>query len=378
MAKTRGEHMPYKYIILDSNCFLYALRHENCKLNMREIIDYAHQNKSYLTISAYSLYEIIQGLNDLDEISLFRKQLLELGDFWVTSTNSILDCKGIEYGFDFLFSLSLHNNELLRDFGEKRDVLREKVYGALFRKMFFYAVLVTSAYLVLNNSNSAGKCDPDTLWKVQYISNHFFEQHKSRYMKVFSEIYKHVGLPSYDPIEHEFFRDYNAKESLREIMLNLFVEILAVSEVELSLAKKEWMYNSHEYNNRIIDKCKILSSEIKYSSFKEVNKQCSKRTNKRITIDYVLEQLLSDFPASLKKESYCAMVKKLFISGGFGEKFNNDFIDLSNLILLDRFPEGTAVYITEESFWKNVLFSNQNSINAKNSVSFYNKFLVNQ
>jgi hypothetical protein len=72
------------------------------------------------------------------------------------------------------------------------------------------------------------------------------------------------------------------------------------------------------------------------------------------------------------------MVKKLFISGGFGEKFNNDFIDLSNLILLDRFPEGTAVYITEESFWKNVLFSNQNSINAKNSVSFYNKFLVNQ
>ena len=69
------------------------------------------------------------------------------------------------------------------------------------------------------------------------------------------------------------------------------------------------------------------------------------------------------------------LLTKLFDGGGFGKSFNNDFIDFSNLSLLDSFPVGSAVYLTDESIWRNFMYENKEYLPIKASIKFYERFL---
>ena len=364
-----------KYIILDTNCFLAYLRKDNSRFNYEAIAQYAKENDAFIVISAYSLYEIIQNLTYVSEIEMFRNQLISVGDFWVLNTNGILEHSFLENGIDFLFSLSMHRNELLVDFSEKRKQLRSTVYKTLFGKMYIYSALAATAFLILNYCDRDGSCNQDIVWKIHYIDNHFFIKHRERYDLIFTEAYKHAGLHCIDPYGKGFYIDDDAKNHLRERMLNLIIEILAVSEVELSLAKGEWEFNNNEYNGKIVENCMILTKEIHSDSFRAANQRCSKRTKKKINIHTALDQLMAAFPDNINKRSYTMLLTKLFDGGGFGKSFNNDFIDFSNLSLLDSFPVGSAVYLTDESIWRNFMYENKEYLPIKASIKFYERFL---
>ncbi len=367
-----------KYIILDSNSFIYLLDGQETITRAISKLRCPHNNQeSYIIISAYTLYELIQNMNEIERIREFRDQIIQLGDFWVCNSDSVLEHHGLEYGIDFLFSLRLNSDELLLEFSKEREQLRKKVYQALFPKMFEYAKLVSSAFLALRNCEVDGTCDYDTLWRIRYIDRYFFDVYRDRYILVFSEAYKHAGLPSYDISSHQFYNDYNAKDSLRELMLNLIIEILSVSDVELQMAKKGIRLDNTEYNKHIIENYKVYSKTITSKSFARENIACKKRFGNRMNIDSVLSLMMDRIPASLTKECYVSMVKKLFSSGGFGKSFNNDFIDFSNICLLNRFPEGTAIFITNDSYWRSFLLSHKDNSFARLSADFYENKLSN-
>lgn len=65
---------------------------------------------------------------------------------------------------------------------------------------------------------------------------------------------------------------------------------------------------------------------------------------------------------------------KLFEGVEFGKPFNNDFIDFTNVGLLDKFPVGDAVYLTEEFTWTKILYENKNNPQAQETIRFYKRF----
>lgn len=117
-----------KYIILDTNCFLEAIRDsKSMHFDYDGIKYYARNQGVYIVITAYTLYEIIKGLRKLPDIEEFRRQLIKFGDFYVLQ-NKILDHDFLEYGIDFLFLLKLHSNETMLEFADKQEELRKRVY----------------------------------------------------------------------------------------------------------------------------------------------------------------------------------------------------------------------------------------------------------
>lgn len=359
------------YVILDSNAFIYALNKNETILPITKIINLAKEQEAYIVISAYSLYELIQNINTIEQIRKFRQQLIGLGDFYVLNTESILEHDFLEYGIDFLFILNLHQDEYMVKYAEERNIIRKKVYDSLFSKFFFYSVLVTSTYLYMTYCDNDGKCDKDTFWKIKYINDIFFKKYMDRYRLIFSEHYKHAGLICYDPNSGEFYKDSNAKDYLRDLILNLVVEMISVSDVELQLTKKEFKYDAGEYNGRIVDNCRKYSKLIKAETFSQINRKCSKRTNNKVNVDYVLRELLFESPESLKKDSYIYLVKRLFVSSGFGKTLNNDFIDFSNMILIEKFQVGQAIYITTDKPWQDFLFQHKDNDYVAPTINFY-------
>ena len=365
-----------KYIVFDSNCFINALNNKEGDFDYKHIKSYAAKNGAYITITAFTLYELIQQLSKFEKFDQFREQLISFGDFWVFG-NGIMEHKGLEYGIDFLFLLSMQNNDNLNSFAKRRDELREKVYHEMIKKMFFYSILVTSAFVYMSECDDNGGIRSDTIYKLSFIGNRYFELHEDRHMKLFTAAYKHAGLPSYSIITKEFYTDYNAKKELPKYMLNLIAEIIATAEVELSLSKGEWNYSIEEYNRRLAEKYMQLSHSLKVDSFKKLNTDIKKRTKKRISIETVLDDLMAGFSESLKKECFHYMVEKLFNSGGFGERFSNDFIDFSNLLMIERFYPGETVYLTGDKKWTRFMELHKDNPFVKQSIEFSEQFQAN-
>lgn len=133
---TRGDNTFPRFIIFDTCCFLEVLnKSNNTHFDYEKIKADALKTGRIVTISAYSLYELIQGLRRLDRIEEFRNKLISFGDFYIWD-NSVLRHKGLEYGLDYLFFLKLHSNETIHEFADEQDELREKTYNLHLVKCF--------------------------------------------------------------------------------------------------------------------------------------------------------------------------------------------------------------------------------------------------
>ena len=293
--------MAVKYIILDTNCFLYALKSDNSVFDFDAINKYAKENDAYIIITAYTLYELIQDLNSVESIRDFRNELIYYGDFWIVNVNHILSHENLEYGLDYIFLMNFQSDDYLLAFAKSRKELSKKVYQSLYRKMFLYSVLVASLYLAISTCDENGEYDYDTLWRIKYLNRDYFNKYYDRYQMVFSGYYEHLGYKSYDIDKKECCKDFDARKNLRHIILNLIIEELAVSKVVLDIAKTGNEIDDSEYNRRIIEQCYILSKQITINSFHKSYLKCLKRTNNRISVASLLESMASDIQDSLEK-----------------------------------------------------------------------------
>lgn len=90
-----------KNILLDSNSFIYLLNNAEKGKRLISEVRVLHKTQSAnIIISAYSLYELIQGMSQIEKIHNFRNKLISAGDFLVLNTDSVLEHRGLEYGLD--------------------------------------------------------------------------------------------------------------------------------------------------------------------------------------------------------------------------------------------------------------------------------------
>ena len=368
-----------KYIIFDTNCFIEAMRKsDDPHFDYERIKRDAKENGSLIVISAYTLYELIQGIDNYIEIEVFKDQLIRFGDFFVTD-NHVLDHKGLEYGIDFLFILNLQDLSDIQKYYSIREEIKNKVYDSLFRRMFTYSSLVAASYVVLSECNADGNLNYDTFYKCNYILNHFWNKHLDRYSKLFNMRYEHVGqILSFDPKSNVIYKDYKASSYLRDYILNLIIEILSIANLELEIAKGEIDYNPNTYDSLIIDRINSLTGTISHKSFKKVHSKAVKLSNGKHNITSICNAILSGYPDDLTKGGYLFLIDRLFTSGGFGKSFNNDFIDFANMNLLDAFDKGKAVYLTCEKTWMCFLETKISNVNVSNSIEFRNMYQLKE
>lgn len=239
--------------------------------------------------------------------------------------------------------------------------------------MFFYSSLVAASYIYLSECNSNCELNNDNAFRVDFILNHFFRYYEKRYRLLFSREFKHVGYDIYDLETHESHADFDARKHLREYLTELILEMIAISEVELSMVKQNPRPNNDYFNQKIIEKLYEMLPQINQSCFAKMNQKAKNKSNGKVSIERVLDNMLIDISNDLHKEAFIFLVRRLFNSGGFGGSINNDFIDLSNIVAMDSFKTGEAVSLTYDRKWVDFLSSSDNE-RAKSAIDFYNKY----
>ena len=365
-----------RYVLFDTNCFLEAICGVNPHYDYDRIKLDVKKNNAYIVISAFTLYELIQGLVKVENIELFRNQLINFGDFYILNNDRILEHDFLEYGLDYIFIFEFQNNEKLIEFAGKRKELRDKAYRVLFKSMFLYSALAAASLLTLGECDEKGNINSDTYIKCNFILNQFFQLYYARFEEKFAEYYEHAGYPTINLSTGENYIDYNAKDKLREYIRNLVIEIIAVAEAELPILKNEIEQTTTEFNSKIEKNIIELSRIIFDGYFRKINLKAEHLTNGKLNIEKVLDMMMSNCPDSLKKDSFIFMVKNLFNSGGFGKTLNNDFIDFSNMILVEKFSNCDAVFMTYEKKWKEFLETQSRNMYANYSNQFCEEYLI--
>lgn len=246
----------------------------------------------------------------------------------------------------------------------------------MFNRMFFYTSLVSASYLLLSNTDTDGEFDWDTRLKCDFILNHFWNLYKEIFSEKFENYYEHAGYRSYDFTNKEFFDDYDAKDKLREYLIELIIEILSIADARVMVHNNEIEKSTQAFNEKIRERRPIRKHEITMDCFRKANLRAKRLTNNKRSIENVLDLILSDIKDSLKKDCYRLLVERLFNSGGFGKSINNDFTDFSNLILLESFNPGEAVYLTYEKSWLSFLESHKDNPFVIDTITFCKKYEV--
>ena len=178
----------------------------------------------------------------------------------------------------------------------------------------------------------------------------------------------------YNPVTHLKERDFDAAERLGNEILNLVIQMVAISEENLVLKNKEYNFDASIFNNNIRERCKQLSSLLTCKELTKINNECVKKSNGQMKVDVIFDDAFKNCKNYLLKECFRYMIKGPFERGGFGKDFGNDFIDITNIGLLELYNCDEAIYMTSDSKWKNILLNNCNYRFLSKTINFYSNF----
>lgn len=368
---------PKGIVIMDTCCFLDYIEGNNRYFNYEKIIQYIKDHKYWLVITSYTLYEVVQSILSVAQLRERRTQLLDSCDFWVLDINYIMGVNGFEFGKDFLFLLHMHTDEKFREFITERTKLREKVYKTLYQKIYLFSQLVASVYLIITDSDSEGRIGQELGLQLHLIDN-FFEHRKERYDMLFSELYSHSeGFYYYNPDKKRLCKGKDSKYLLGKMVFDQIIQILAVTKVERRIiVNNEGEIGLCEFNKRVTETYYEVKQSMENQRFSKLMKQHMQKTKNIANIDSIADHLLINFKYPLQKEAFKLLLHRVFDSNGFGKTFSNDFIDMTNLCIVEHFRLGFAAYLTVDKAWQEFIFDNQKNPHTKASLYFYNNFLL--
>ena len=186
--------------------------------------------------------------------------------------------------------------------------------------------------------------------------------------------FEHEGGYIYNHVTHLIERDFDALERLDKEVLNLVIQMIAISEENLALKNKEYEYDANIFNNNICKRCEQLSSVLTCKELKKLNDECVKKSSNQMNIDVIFEDAFKKCKNFLLKECFRYMLKGPFERGGWGKDFGNNFIDITNIGLLELYNCDEAIYMTSDLRWKNILLNNCNNPFLSETINFYKKF----
>ena len=368
-----------KILLMDTCCFEDAISNNNNCFNYSEILDFAKSNNIDLVITPYTLYECFQSLHSIDKLNAFMNKLLTFDDFWILNVNHITDFEGFEYGYDLLSYLKLFKQNTFLEYAEARKKLRIKVYDSLIPKINLFASLSACMYIAFTL-----KCMPSGLSHEQYyklsVANSFFNVWKDRFQLLHSNFYNHEGVKVFDVSSGIIVKDIDAKDYLNKYMLDLIIQIISMANVQWSLYTDNKNPFGSELDVRISGEYIRLKKEINATSFSKVYQDYRKDVANGLDYDSCFDKLTENFcQRPLNREAYRFMLSKLFNNnrGGFGKKFNNSFIDFTNLSVLELIPDGSCVYMTSDKEWIDFLFRIHEQKQMKcvdDTIGFYKMF----
>lgn len=367
---------PKGFLVMDTCCFIDYIEGSNEHFDYSRIKTFIQEASYWVVITPYTLYEIIQKLNDVELIRKRRNELLAIGDFWVINMNKVLEFDGFEYGLDFLFRLHMTRDEDILKFDEERFYLREKVYHSLFKKMFFFAQLVAIACVFFEECDDDGVIPYDAYLQIKMIDDFFDNGNEELIEWNFDRFFAQSDGKDFMGEDGQFHKRHDAKEILNEQLWDLIIQILSKTRVRQEIASREESVDVNEYNRRIVEQYYYLIRD-KYKDNKHclgrLLKDCKRRTSGKVGIDRIVRFAFGKSDFDINMLGYKKLLEDQFSNSGIGKKFCNHFIDMTIVAMVESFNKDNVIVLTSDEVWQDILLNSENRCKRIN-VDFYNKY----
>ena len=307
---------------------------------------FINDNKFWLVITPYTLYESIQSCVTEDLLKQRGLQMLDIWDFWVLNINGIIGKNSFEFGPNLVFNLNVGVGTT-NDFVAKRSGLREKVFQSLVPRITLIAQLIAVVYLLITEHDEYDNYPLGFDYRIKLISGKYFQNEPNFKVQLYSKL-QHPDYMGLTVRDGTLVKTWDFKEKLNEFIQDFVIQIIAVSKVITNEKLNNENLDLGELNNRIFREYYTTVGQYERAKMVKLYKVFTKKTKHVVTIENIVDKAIPDGDA-IFNHLFKKVIGNWFLPSGQGKTLVNTIIDYVNLGVVEKFGKAPVIYMTEDS-----------------------------